>query len=265
MLSRLTRLPRPAALALCALPAVGLFVAVAFAPLPFVIAQPGLTADVLGSRDGKPVITVAGAPTRATKGELRMTTIQATGPSTTVTLPELLDHWFDTTRAVMPREAVYPSGGSDKEIEEHNLEEMAASQSDAAQAALGYLHKDPKDVKVDLNLADVGGPSAGLLFSLGIVDKLDGDGSGGELTGGRSIAGTGTIAADGEVGAVGGVALKTQAARRDGASVFLVPKDECSDARSELPEGLRLVPVTSLTDAVDALRALNRGEKVPSC
>ncbi|MFD6183980.1 S16 family serine protease [Streptomyces goshikiensis] len=265
MLSRLTRLPRPAALALCALPAVGLFAAVAFAPLPFVIAQPGLTADVLGSRDGKPVITVTGAPTRATKGELRMTTIQATGPSTTVTLPELLDHWFDTTRAVMPREAVYPSGGSDKEIEEHNLEEMAASQSDAAQAALGYLHKDPKDVKVDLNLADVGGPSAGLLFSLGIVDKLDGDGSGGELTGGHSIAGTGTITADGEVGAVGGVALKTQAARRDGASVFLVPKAECSDARSELPEGLRLVPVTSLTDAVDALRALNRGEKVPSC
>ncbi|MFD3553721.1 PDZ domain-containing protein [Streptomyces goshikiensis] len=265
MLSRLTRLPRPAALALCALPAVGLFAAVAFAPLPFVIAQPGLTADVLGSRDGKPVITVTGAPTRATKGELRMTTIQATGPSTTVTLPELLGHWFDTTRAVMPREAVYPSGGSDKEIEEHNLEEMAASQSDAARAALGYLHKDPKDVKVDLNLADVGGPSAGLLFSLGIVDKLDGDGSGGELTGGHSIAGTGTIAADGEVGAVGGVALKTQAARRDGASVFLVPKAECSDARSELPEGLRLVPVTSLTDAVDALRALNRGEKVPSC
>ena len=88
---------------------------------------------------------------------------------------------------------------------------------------------------------------------------------GGDLTGGRTIAGTGTIDADGKVGAVGGVALKTQAARRDGASVFLVPKAECSDARSELPEGLRLVPVTSLTDAVNALRALNRGEPAPSC
>ncbi|MCJ1677090.1 hypothetical protein MTF65_06970 [Streptomyces sp. APSN-46.1] len=265
MLSRLTRLPRPAALGLCALPVAGLFVVVAFAPLPFVIAQPGLTADVLGARDGKPVITVTGTPTRETKGQLRMTTIQATGPSSAVNLPELLDHWFDGTRAVMPREAVYPTGGSDKDIERHNLEEMTTSQSDAAQAALGYLHKDPKDVKVELNLADVGGPSAGLLFSLGIVDKLDGDGSGGDLTGGRSIAGTGTITADGEVGAVGGVALKTQAARRDGASVFLVPKAECSDAQSELPEGLRLVPVTSLSDAVDALRALNRGERVPSC
>ncbi|KOU23225.1 hypothetical protein ADK52_18965 [Streptomyces sp. WM6372] len=242
-----------------------MFAVAAFAPLPFVIAQPGLTADVLGDRDGKPVISVTGAPTRQTTGQLRMTTIQATGPSATVTLPELVDDWFDSTRAVMPKEAVYPSGGSDKEIEAHNLEQMAASQSTATQAALGYLHKDPKDVKVQLNLADVGGPSAGLLFSLGIVDKLDGDGSGGDLTGGRTIAGTGTISADGKVGAVGGVALKTQAAQRDGASVFLVPEAECADAQSELPEGLRLVPVTSLTDAVQALRALTRGQPVPSC
>ncbi|MGZ9931189.1 S16 family serine protease [Streptomyces sp. NC-S4] len=265
MLSRLTRLPRPAALAVCAVPVLGLFAAAAFAPLPFVVAIPGLTADVLGSDQGKPVITVTGAPVRDTKGELRMTTIRATGPSSTMKLHELIGHWFKTDQAVMPREAVYSSGGSDEEIEKHNLEEMTKSQSAATDAALGFLHKDPKDVKVDLNLADVGGPSAGLLFSLGIVDKLDGDGSGGDLTGGRSVAGTGTITADGEVGAVGGVALKTQAARRDGASVFLVPKAECADALSELPEGLRLVPVTSLTDAVNSLRALNRGEPAPSC
>lgn len=61
------------------------------------------------------------------------------------------------------------------------------------------------------------------------------------------------------------MALKTQAARRDGASVFLVPAAECSDAESELPKGLRLVPVTSLTDAVNALRALQKGEPAPSC
>lgn len=247
------------------MPVVGLFVAAAFAPLPYVVAVPGPTSDVLGSDKGKPVITVTGAPVRETEGQLRMTTIRATGPSSTMRLHELVDHWFKTDQAVMPKEAVYSSGGSDEDIEKHNLEEMAKSQSAAAEAALGYLHKDPKDVKVELNLADVGGPSAGLLFSLGVVDKLDGDGSGGDLTGGRSIAGTGTITADGAVGAVGGVALKTQAARRDGASVFLVPKAECADAQSELPEGLRLVPVTSLTDAVDSLRALKRGEDVPSC
>ncbi len=244
---------------------IGLFAVAALAPLPFVVAVPGLTADVLGSDQGKPVITISGAPVRDTTGQLRMTTIRATGPSSTMTLPELVGHWFKTDQAVLPREVVYSTGGSDKEIEQHNLEEMARSQSAAADAALGFLRKDPKDVKVELNLADVGGPSAGLLFSLGIVDKLDGDGSGGDLTGGRTIAGTGTITADGKVGAVGGVALKTQAARRDGAGVFLVPRDECADAQSQLPEGLRLVPVTSLTDAVNALRALNRGEPAPSC
>lgn len=253
------------ALAVCAAPTLALLVVAAFAPLPFVLAQPGLTADVLGSKDGKSVITVTGAPTRGTSGQLRMTTIVATGPSQAVSLPELVDNWFRTDRAVMPKEAVYPTGGSDKEIEKHNLEQMAKSQSTATEAALGYLKKDPGKVKVDLNLADVGGPSAGLLFSLGIVDKLDGDGTGRDLTGGRTIAGTGTITADGKVGPVGGVALKTQAAARDGATVFLVPEAECSDAQSELPEGLRLIPVTSLSGAVSALRELNKNGKVPSC
>lgn len=81
------------------------------------------------------------------------------------------------------------------------------------------------------------------------------------------MAGTGTIDDAGRVGAVGGVALKTQAARRDGATVFLVPKAECSDAKAELPKGLRLVPVTTLNGAVDALTALEKGKSgsVPSC
>ena len=165
----------------------------------------------------------------------------------------------------MPRDSVYPGGGSEKQISEHNQAEMKQSQDAAAVAALGYLGLSPDKVKVDLNLADVGGPSAGLLFTLGIIDKLNGDGSGGDLTGGRNIAGTGTITGGGEVGAVGGVALKTQAAARDGATVFLVPKDECSDARSELPKGLRLIPVTTLKGAVSALQALHKGAPVPSC
>ncbi|MBW5485432.1 S16 family serine protease [Streptomyces bambusae] len=265
MLSRLSRLSRPVALAVCAAPLTALLAVAALAPLPFAIAQPGPTADVLGAKDGRTVISISGAPTRETKGQLRMTTIQATGPSDSASLAELVEMWFRTDRAVLPREAVYPSGGSDEEIEKHNLEEMAKSQSTATEAALGYLRRNPSEVKVDLDLADVGGPSAGLMFSLGIVDKLAGDGGGGELTGGRTVAGTGTISPDGKVGAVGGVALKTQAAKRDGATVFLVPEAECADARTELPEGLQLVPVTSLSDAVNALRALNRGEPAPSC
>lgn len=262
MLSRLTR---PKAVAVCALPVVALLATAVFAPLPFSLAQPGLTANVLGENKGDPVITITGAPTRDTRGQLRMTTIEATGPDAKVSLGDVLSGWFATDKAVMPRDSVYPSGGSVKEIERHNADEMRKSQDTATEAALGYL-REKDDVEVTLKLADVGGPSAGLLFSLGIVDKLDGDGSGGDLTGGRVVAGTGTIDADGKVGAVGGVALKTQAARRDGATVFLVPKAECSDAKSELPKGLRLVPVTSLKGAVDSLVALEKGKgSVPSC
>ncbi|WP_432031963.1 S16 family serine protease [Streptomyces antibioticus] len=263
MLSRLTR---PRAVAVCAVPLVALLVTAAVAPLPFSVAQPGMTANVLGEDRGTPVITISGAPVRPTTGQLRMTTIEATGPDADVRLGDLIDGWFRTDQAIMPRDSVYPGGGDTEEIEKHNTEQMEQSQDAATEAALRYLGRTDDGIEVDLELADVGGPSAGLLFSLGIVDKLDGDGSDGDLTGGRTIAGTGTIDADGKVGAVGGVALKTQAARRDGATVFLVPKAECSDARSELPKGLRLIPVTTLRGAVDALVALESGKgSVPAC
>ncbi|MGW0879571.1 S16 family serine protease [Streptomyces sp. NPDC002671] len=263
MLSRLTRLQ---AIAVSAVPVAALLATAAFAPLPFSVAQPGMTANVLGKNKGTEVITVSGAPVRRTSGQLRMVTIVATGPTTRVSLGDVIDGWFRTDRAVMPRDSVYPSGNSVKEIEKHNAAQMRQSQDAATVAALKYLDLSPDKVKVSLRLADVGGPSAGLLFTLGIIDKLDGDGSGGDLTGGRTIAGTGTIDAAGKVGAVGGVALKTQAARRDGATVFLVPKAECADAKAELPKGLRLVPVTTLKGAVNSLAALEKGKgSVPSC
>ncbi|MBE8469458.1 YlbL family protein [Streptomyces justiciae] len=263
MLSRLTR---PRAVAVCALPVVALLATAAFAPLPFSLTQPGMTANVLGENQDTPVITITGAETRTTTGQLRMTTIEATNPDTRVSLGDVLDAWFATDQAVMPRDSVYPSGQSTQQIERHNTEQMKESQDAATEAALNYLDLSDKNIKVTLKLADVGGPSAGLLFSLGIVDKLNGDGNGGDLTGGRVIAGTGTIDADGTVGAVGGVSLKTQAAKRDGATVFLVPKDECGDAKSELPKGLRLIPVTTLKGAVSSLAALESGKgSVPSC
>ncbi len=262
MLSSLTR---TRAIAFSALPVVALLAVAGFAPLPYAVAQPGTTADVLGNIKGKPVITISGAPVRKTDGALRMTTIVATGPSADVFFGDVVDSWFRTDRAVMPRDAVYPAGKSDEEVERHNLQDMQKSQDSASRAALSYLRKDPAKVKVTLHLTDIGGPSAGLLFSLGIVDKLDGNGAGGDLTGGRSIAGTGTITGDGKVGPVGGVSLKTQAAKRDGATVFLVPKGECSDAKAELPKGLRLIPVTTLKGAVDSLRVLDKGGKVPAC
>lgn len=255
----------------CALPIAGLLAVAAFAPLPYSVAQPGVTADVLGDQDGGPVITVreqdGAAGPRAGKGEgkLLMTTIAATTPDTDVHLSEVVTGWLDRERAVMPKEALYPSGDSPTEIKEHNTAQMEKSQNAAVQAALAQLRLSADDVDVKLRLADIGGPSAGLLFALGVIEKLDGDGRGGDLTGGRTIAGTGTITGGGTVGPVGGVPLKTQAAKRDGASVFLVPSAECDQAKANLPDGLRLIPAKTLKGTLDALKALNDGGDVPSC
>ncbi|MFT4127888.1 MAG: PDZ domain-containing protein [Gordonia sp. (in: high G+C Gram-positive bacteria)] len=108
---------------------------------------------------------------------------------------------------------------------------------------------------------DIGGPSAGLMLSLAIVDRL----SPGELTHGRFVAGTGTVADDGVVGPIGGITHKTRAARDAGASVFLVPADNCAEAGTAVPDGLQLVKVTSLTSAIDALNALGAGRPVTGC
>jgi PDZ domain-containing protein len=256
---------RAAALAGCAVLVAALILVVAFAPLPFTIMQPGITADTLGDYQQVPVITITGHPLRPTTGELRMVTVQATAPQVSISLWDALKAWPNGTEAVVPRDAVYPSGQSVSQIEKTDTQQMQQSQDAATSAALGYLHLSASQVKVTLRLADVGGPSAGLMFTLGIIDKLNGNGTGGDLTAGRVIAGTGEITSTGDVQPVGGVALKTKAAARDGAKVFLLPQSECSDGKAGLPSGLRLVPVNTLDQAVRALDALQTGGPVPSC
>jgi PDZ domain-containing protein len=256
---------RTVILVVCAAVLVATAAVAAFAPLPISIVQPGLTANVLGADHGTPVITVKGVPVRKVSGQLRMVTIAATNPDASVHFTDVWHAWFSRSQAAMPRDSVYPGGGSVQDIEKVNAKQMTESQTDATTAALKHLGLSPSQVKVTLRLADVGGPSAGLLFTLGIVDKIDGDGHGGDLTGGHAIAGTGTIDGSGSVGAVGGVPLKEQAARRDGATVFIVPRGECSDATAQLPGGLTLVPVTTLDNALSALSALRAHQKLPTC
>lgn len=256
--------PRTRALALCGAAVAALAAVAAFVPLPYTLTWPGVTADTLGSFEGKPVITVTGAPVRTTEGELRMVTISATNPGEKTELWRALQAWVDPDEAVRPTETVYPQTDPVK-AEEVTAQQMAESQDSATTAALGYLGLSPAQVKVRIDLGEIGGPSAGQMLALGIVDKLAGDGRGGDLTGGKKIAGTGTIDDQGNIGPVGGVPLKTQAAARDGATVFLVPKGECAAAKVNTPDGLRLVPVGTLREAVAALDALKSGGDVPAC
>ncbi|GGQ21853.1 YlbL family protein [Streptosporangium pseudovulgare] len=115
--------------------------------------------------------------------------------------------------------------------------------------------------KVEINVGDVGGPSAGMMFSLGIVDKL----TPGEMTGGKAIAGTGTITPDGQVGPIGGIQQKMVGAREDGAVFFLTPAGNCAEAVKAVPDGLKLVKVDTLHSAVQAVDAIRTGGPTESC
>jgi PDZ domain-containing protein len=118
------------------------------------------------------------------------------------------------------------------------------------------------DVKIGIDPNSVGGPSAGLAFTLGIIDKL----TPGSLTGGRTVAGTGTIDGFGNVGPIGGIQQKIAGATRAGATVFLAPASECADARAAAPKSLVLVKVDTLTTAVKALESIAAGRTdFPAC
>lgn len=112
---------------------------------------------------------------------------------------------------------------------------------------------------VDINVGQIGGPSAGLALTLGLLDAL----SNGQLTGGHKVAATGTIDLQGNVGDVGGVAQKTVAVRHAGAQLFLVPPQELAAARSEA-RSMKVLPVSTLSQALADLRAIGGHIPAPS-
>jgi PDZ domain-containing protein len=139
----------------------------------------------------------------------------------------------------------------------------AAPRSGDARSVIGVVLAEKPDYpfEITISLEDVGGPSAGLMFALGIIEKLQAE----SLTGGRYIAGTGEISVDGTVGPIGGIPQKLVAARDKGAEVFLVPDANCEEALGQAPDGLQLVRVSSLQGALDALRTVRDGGTPPSC
>jgi PDZ domain-containing protein len=328
----------------------------ALLPVPYVTMSPGPTVDVLGKSDDKAIIDVRGHRTYPTKGELRLTTVSVTNPTRETRLVGVLGAWFDDTRAVYPRDVVYPPDESAEQSEQQSSVAMVSSQDTAVAAALSELGyelplqvevlavtkgspaagklrirdriqeidgeritdvaqvteavqaagigkpatfvvrrggstervdvtaeasaDDPKkavvgvqigtgydfpfEVSVRLN-QDIGGPSAGLIFSLGVYDRL----TPGSLSGGTDIAGTGTIEADGRVGPIGGIQQKIVAAADAGAKVFLVPADNCESAQhADVKKGeIRLVKAATMHSAVQSLKAYaaDRSAELPAC
>lgn len=111
-------------------------------------------------------------------------------------------------------------------------------------------------VDITIQLDDVGGPSAGMMFALGIVDTM----TEGEMTGGENIAGTGTIDAEGEVGTIGGIRQKLYGASEAGADWFLAPRGNCDEVVGHVPDDLTVFSVATLTDAEEAVRAIADGD-----
>jgi PDZ domain-containing protein len=133
--------------------------------------------------------------------------------------------------------------------EEHDVTVTRGDCPGAGRPVVGISMVNDFPFDVRIASGDIGGPSAGLMYSLGLYDLL----TPGDLTGGKLVAGTGTMELDGSVGPIGGIGDKIVAARRVGADLFLVPKDNMAEARAADAGDMRLVEVGSFDDAVTAL------------
>ncbi|MGH3362018.1 MAG: YlbL family protein [Nocardioides sp.] len=326
----------------CALLVV-LFGVAALLPVPYVTMSPGPTVDVLSETEGEEIVQIDGHEVYyKTDGRLELTTVSVTGPGQELSLAEAIVAWFDTTRAVYPRDVVYLPEQSEEEVRTESNVQMVSSQDSAIVVALKELGFDPPSVTevlavsrgapaqgkleardkivevngtkitdsasvtkavqkvgvggeaefvvrragktrtvsieteaakddperaivgvvvgegsafpfdVSVNISDdIGGPSAGLIFSLAVYDTL----TPGALTDGLNVAGTGTIAANGSVGPIGGIQQKIVAAADSGSDLFLVPPDNCGEALGSPHEDMRLVRTETMHDAVEAIEA----------
>jgi Lon-like protease len=320
-------------------------------PAPYAVRSPGPTEDTLGEQAGRSLISVSGAETYDSTGELRLTTVSvAGGPGYPVNLAQVVGGWLEGSRSVGPVEEVFPRDRTKEETEEQSQAEMISSQENATVAALtelGYevpatltvqgsspgtgaegvvqpgdvivsldgeavpTYQDliddlaavaPGDdvtlgvlrdgeetdltvttsdggdtallgvfidpafefpVDVDIQIDDIGGPSAGMMFALGIVDQLTPE----DEADGVSIAGTGTMGVEGDVGPIGGIRQKLYGALRDGSTWFLAPAGNCPEVAGNVPEGLDVVRVATLAEARDAMTAIGAGEggSLPTC
>jgi PDZ domain-containing protein len=334
-------------------------IVVALVPSPYVIEQPGPVFDTLGEVEvgGEEVqlIDIEGAETYPTAGSLNMLTVSINGNrDNRLNWFQVASAWFDSSKAVVPLDSVYPEGVTVEQSNEQSQIEMQNSQQEAVAAALTDLGYDfttslavakvsgglPADgvlevgdtivsvngetftdvtglkaaiaangvdrpatvvvtrdgadqtieltpvmsggeasapvfgitvrgdfefpIDVTIQLEKVGGPSAGQMFALGIIDKL----TPGELTGGEEIAGTGTITGDGSIGPIGGIRQKMYGAVRAGAEYFLAPVENCDEVVDHVPDGLTVFAVSELSDSLAALEAVAEGTStadLPSC
>lgn len=137
----------------------------------------------------------------------------------------------------------------------------ASATDDTPRVGIEVKTEQPHPFTLNIKLDDIAGPSAGLMFALGIIDKIKPE----DLTGGKVIAGTGTIDDEGNVGPIGGIPQKLYGAKAAGAKIFLTPAANCAEAKANALPGLPLAKVSTLQDALAALATVRAGGQPPSC
>lgn len=263
---RFSRLPRVVTATL------GVFFALAtIAPLPYAIVLPGEAQNIF-----KGVITFKGLENYPANGRIDLMSIRVTNPDTWIFGPEIVYSWISGDRAVYPKSAIYPPGTTTEEESKQAKADMVKSQDTAIVAAVNYLQSHPEILeptknasgssaiaqqraaaldakKIAFKVGETGGPSGGLVFSIGLVELLTEQ----DLLQGRHIAGTGTITQRGVVGPIGGINEKIMSAKKVGATVFFAPVDNAEEI-SNVPEGIKVVTVATLAQAINYLKSSAR-------
>ena len=256
---------------------LGLFFALAtIAPLPFAIVLPGQAQNIF-----KGVITIKGLENYPATGRIDLMSIRVTNPDTWIFGPELIYSWISSERAVYPKSAIYPPGTSTQEENQQAKADMVGSQDKAISAAINYLQSHPEvmapvDIetktlvapaavitqrrvdaldaqKITFKVSKTGGPSGGLVFSIGLVELLTEK----DLMQGRHVAGTGTIDSRGVVGPIGGINEKILSAKKVGATIFFAPVGNAEEIANS-PEGIRVITVATLAQAVSYLERTHK-------
>jgi Lon-like protease len=217
------------------------------------------SAETVALRElGYPVETFVAevAPNGASYGKVEKGDVITTVDGAAVTSPGKLTELVQAKPAGTTLTLGYTRAGKAGTVQ-------VTSQSDNGTPRIG-LHIDkrqPHPFEVKIALEEIGGPSAGLMFTLGIIDKIKPE----DLTGGKIIAGTGTIDDEGRVGPIGGIPQKLVGAKDAGAQVFLVPIANCAEALRNAVPGLPLAEVATVDDALTAVRTFTTGGTPKLC
>jgi PDZ domain-containing protein len=224
------------------------------APMNFVLINPGPSSPifpkVVALKNQSADSSLKSYPVN---GNLYLLTIYVTNPQSYVSGSMVLGCWVWGKCAALPRSVMYEKETTNKEELATSTKEMTTSQNVAVAAAKSYLTRnypqinleDFTDSSLKVSLKNTGGPSGGLVFTLGLIDLLTPV----DILQGRKVAGTGTINAKGEVGSIGGLTEKVLGAKDVGASVLFISRENCLDLPREVT-GISVVAVDTVDEAV---------------